>query len=533
MRRLDGLPHLAIQFFALPLGFGSLLAAAFTTLGNAFDSTAIKRLSVAVFFVVYLVTAWAVTAHRIFDLKQVFIELAQRVFVILIPGIAIIFCISILNDVIHPTIAALVSVFTFISLAFWLERKTRIYLDLDGKQRITRSRKLFIEISADETDPKKLIEKLVTTLSCEFSTDRAVFIVAEGDDNIPDSLSFTRARSAHTALCHIGWATPESISRRQPEAGLADLHHFLVNNNFGAIVATPRGSRRPSLLIALGEKKHGWPFTFPEIQRLQSVADLIDSILSRSQLAMQAAERTKSEHIEIMSKGLAHDLRNLITPVCSFLVHTESLFPAGTPEAEVHSEAKQSVQVMNDYIMEALFYSRQQSPDFTTLRTSQIFSSVRDLVISQAKPSGVRISMDSEYDITFVGDFALLQRLLVNLIRNAVDASASGDYVYVAASRGPRDTFLIKISDDGSGIAPKDLEKIFDPYFTTKDRGHDVKGFGLGLTICRKIAELHGGSITAESVLGKGTSITVNLPLTPAHFTPPGTRDCDDAGTGH
>ena len=70
------------------------------------------------------------------------------------------------------------------------------------------------------------------------------------------------------------------------------------------------------------------------------------------------------------------------------------------------------------------------------------------------------------------------------------------------------------LSDRGSGIAPELLDRIFDPYFTTKEFGEDVRGFGLGLTIARKIAGLHGGTIRVDSSLGRGTTFTVELPVT-------------------
>jgi signal transduction histidine kinase len=70
-----------------------------------------------------------------------------------------------------------------------------------------------------------------------------------------------------------------------------------------------------------------------------------------------------------------------------------------------------------------------------------------------------------------------------------------------------------QVRDAGVGISPDIRDRIFEPYFTTKEFGEDVRGFGLGLTIAQKITHLHGGRISVASTLGKGTVFTVDLPL--------------------
>jgi signal transduction histidine kinase len=73
----------------------------------------------------------------------------------------------------------------------------------------------------------------------------------------------------------------------------------------------------------------------------------------------------------------------------------------------------------------------------------------------------------------------------------------------------------LTVSDQGSGIRPENLKHIFDPYFTTKDTGNSTRGLGLGLAICQKIAELHGGRIDVSSEWGKGATFAVIFPVSP------------------
>ena len=109
----------------------------------------------------------------------------------------------------------------------------------------------------------------------------------------------------------------------------------------------------------------------------------------------------------------------------------------------------------------------------------------------------------------------LLERALVNLVHNAVDASSPGMTVSVAAMPGRRGRVQLLVADEGSGITPETRERIFDPYFTTKQYGQEVRGFGLGLTIVQKIAHLHGGSVSVDSTPGKGSIFTIDLPVEP------------------
>ena len=130
-------------------------------------------------------------------------------------------------------------------------------------------------------------------------------------------------------------------------------------------------------------------------------------------------------------------------------------------------------------------------------------------------------------------DSVLLQRLLGNLISNAIDASPDGAAVQIHLARLPqtdasRDWIRIKVIDVGEGISSENLERVFTPYFTTKDRGDGTRGFGLGLAIARSIVQLHGGNLRIASVEKKGTTVEVDLPAQagPAWGQPRQPRPC-------
>ena len=98
-----------------------------------------------------------------------------------------------------------------------------------------------------------------------------------------------------------------------------------------------------------------------------------------------------------------------------------------------------------------------------------------------------------------------LKEVLVNLVENGRNARATK--ITLAVGEGPRDTARVSVTDNGQGIPPEDLPRIFEPRFSTT-----TSGTGLGLAICKRLIETWGGSIAVESMVGKGTTVTVEIP---------------------
>jgi len=103
-----------------------------------------------------------------------------------------------------------------------------------------------------------------------------------------------------------------------------------------------------------------------------------------------------------------------------------------------------------------------------------------------------------------------LQGVWINLIQNALDAFEGSGGTIVIQTRRQTKSVAVKISDNGKGIEPEYLSRIFEPFYTTKQIG---SGTGLGLSLCHQIVKQHGGTISVESQLGMGTEFEVNLPL--------------------
>ncbi len=129
------------------------------------------------------------------------------------------------------------------------------------------------------------------------------------------------------------------------------------------------------------------------------------------------------------------------------------------------------------------------------------------LVQDEAQQSKVQIRVVAPLNLPpLKADREYLRQTLLNLILNGLQAMPEGGTLTLEANNS-KGNFLISVTDTGIGIAPENLPRIFDPYFTTK-----AKGSGLGLSIARRIVEAHGGTITVSSEPGRGCRFQISLP---------------------
>jgi two-component system, NtrC family, sensor kinase len=153
-------------------------------------------------------------------------------------------------------------------------------------------------------------------------------------------------------------------------------------------------------------------------------------------------------------------------------------------------------------------FARLDESEFKEANVNEGIESTTDLLHGEAAEHGVRIELTLAPLPTLSCFPAKINQVLFNVMTNAIEACQPGGLVTVRSSATP-DGVEIRIADTGRGIDPAIRDKVFDPFFTTKPPG---KGTGLGLSISYGIIQEHGGRITVDSALGKGTSFTIALP---------------------
>jgi PAS domain S-box-containing protein len=254
----------------------------------------------------------------------------------------------------------------------------------------------------------------------------------------------------------------------------------------------------------------------------------------------QRAHAQKMDALGQLTGGVAHDFNNLLMVVTGH-VQTVKKALADNPKAARAAEAIEiAAQRGVSLTRQLLTFSRRQTVHPTVVNVGERAEALRILLASTIGPQ-VTLTATVGPDIWPVKvDSSELELSLVNLSLNAKDAMPDGGIIAITAENvtlGCKDTpsgivgefVALRISDTGSGIAPDVLPKVFDPFFTTK--GMD-KGTGLGLSQVHGFAHQSGGSVTVQSELGRGTTVTVYLPRALALADEPTIESAEEAVGG-
>ncbi|MGE5839026.1 MAG: ATP-binding protein [Deltaproteobacteria bacterium] len=211
-----------------------------------------------------------------------------------------------------------------------------------------------------------------------------------------------------------------------------------------------------------------------------------------------------------LAAGVAHEIRNPLSSIKGFATYFKERYRDNPDDQKTSEIMIQEVDRLNRVITQLLDFAR---PPVIQKKPSSLQSLIQHslkMIERQASAKGIRVLSHLPPVIQEVGlDPDGINQVLLNLYLNAVEAMDQGGTLSVSlsAEEGSRRA-KIAVSDTGSGIGKEDLEHIFDPYFTTKSTGT-----GLGLAIAHKIIEAHAGEVRVESEIGRGTTVTVILPI--------------------
>ena len=237
--------------------------------------------------------------------------------------------------------------------------------------------------------------------------------------------------------------------------------------------------------------------------------------LAAANRSLQAAEAAvgRSQRLAALgqlSAGLAHELRNPLGTIRASAEMLKRSIPAGNEIAgEMVEFIASEVDRTNSLITRFLDFAR---PLHLRVQTAEL-NEVLDRAVARLERDGRDVAIYKNYspDIQpFPLDAELMERVFYNLLLNAAQASRPGGAITIK-TRSVDGSVEIAVIDRGSGIDPKHRESIFNPFFTTKP-----DGVGLGLAIVTKIVDQHGGKMTVESELGKGSVFRMSLPVRPA-----------------
>jgi signal transduction histidine kinase len=251
--------------------------------------------------------------------------------------------------------------------------------------------------------------------------------------------------------------------------------------------------------------------------------------LARMQLRMAQSERLAS--IGVLAAGVAHEINNPLGGILALTALALEQTAADDPRRENLEEVVRQTRRCGEIVKHLLEFSRQNRVIPEEVDLNALVGKTLALLERQAMFLNVRVERDLQGDLPrLVADGSQLQQVLINILMNAVQAMHEHGTLRVQSryDRG-RDDVVLAIRDSGCGIPAEQIDRIFDPFYTTKESG---QGTGLGLSIAYGIVSRHHGAIEVESAVGAGTTFTIRLPARPRTETPSEAETLAAAGIG-
>jgi PAS domain S-box-containing protein len=233
-------------------------------------------------------------------------------------------------------------------------------------------------------------------------------------------------------------------------------------------------------------------------------------------MTQQLWQASKLATMGELAASVAHELNN---PLATISLRAELLIgqlAADDPNRQSLLLIEQEIERMAALVSNLLLFSRRSHQQISTINIVEELQNSLEFMNYHLRSHRIDVATDFAKDLpTVQADTQQLRQVFLNLLTNASDAMPDGGTLTVRAKQQALGTgapaVVIEFADSGVGVEPEDLPKLWEPFFTTKPEG---KGTGLGLPICRRTVEEHGGIIEIESLTGKGTTVRIILPAT-------------------
>jgi PAS domain S-box-containing protein len=232
---------------------------------------------------------------------------------------------------------------------------------------------------------------------------------------------------------------------------------------------------------------------------------VMQDITERRRMEERLREAQRMAAIGETAAWVGHDLRNPLQGIAGATYLLKTTLGSMNPRAnEMLKLIEDSIRYSDKIVNDLLEYSRELHLE---LSETNVKSITEDALGKVKIPKGIRVVNSTKNEPPMELDVEKMRRVFLNLIRNAVDAMPKGGTLTIASVRSG-DNVHITFKDIGEGMATEALAKLWSPLYTTK-----TKGMGFGLAIAKRLVEAHGGSISVETELGKGSTFTVTLPM--------------------
>ncbi|MBI2081204.1 MAG: response regulator, partial [candidate division NC10 bacterium] len=309
-------------------------------------------------------------------------------------------------------------------------------------------------------------------------------------------------------------------------APLGRMREAYLNRGIGAILGVP---------VPLGPEERGAitltyaaprAFATEEVTRLEALANQVAVVLQTARLREAAAERWRLEEAHrvknLFLANMSHELRTPLNSIIGFSSLLEEGLHGPLTEKQqryighIRTSGKHLLTLINDILDLSKVEAGKIVLNREALLIGEILEGALTMVRPTAQKTDVTLGLEVPADLPpLMADVVRTKQILFNLLSNAVKFTPAGGRVTVRASQPESGWLEISVADTGAGIAPEDLSKLFREFVQVSSAaGRQHEGTGLGLALTKRLVELHGGSIRAESPgRGRGSTFTVRLPL--------------------
>jgi signal transduction histidine kinase len=273
---------------------------------------------------------------------------------------------------------------------------------------------------------------------------------------------------------------------------------ILLYNIVGGVTGL-LAQRERERTVELQKTAHGLEESYQQLKLQSERIIVIEEQLRRAEKLSTLGE---------MAAVLAHEIRNPLGSIRGTAEILKDDYQPDDPKHEFIEIQIKETERLNRVVEDFLRMARQQPGESKECSLREELETILTLVSGDARQRGIRLALeDIPAEAVVRGDGEKLRQAFLNIVINALQATPAGGSVTIATTRNDG-VFEICFRDSGGGIEDDLLAKIFDPFFTTKQNGT-----GLGLAVTKKIVEGHGGTLTVTSAAGKGTTVTVRLPV--------------------
>jgi len=275
----------------------------------------------------------------------------------------------------------------------------------------------------------------------------------------------------------------------------------------------PINKKEKILLCKSGDKKpvlFSTSIILDEKEELLGAVEIFEDLTELKTLQEEVRRHQTLVELGEMAASIAHEIRNPLGGIGGFATLLERDLAGDEAKLKLLRRIIKGINELHKLTSDVLIYTRKMEPNIVSVNLKNALQEAISLIKMEAEEANVKIEyLYPKENIEVEIDIDLLKRMMLNLMKNAVHAMPQGGKLTIDLSwQLLHNRFKVTVKDDGLGIEKDNLDKIFNPFFTTSS-----KGTGLGLAMVRRMVEAHKGSISVKSEIGQGTEFNITLPI--------------------